>query len=431
MKRLRQIANCELRKELNLFRISFFAFLFLLLVGCGLSESTTAVPTSAVAAQVATFTPVVPPTFTPEPATAVAATSAARDVQINSNAETTPDATRFIPTNTPVTPSATPTETPTATPYLQPTATYIIKPFDTYAYDEIMPYEVFPVPPNNNGWGMHWVPTSSQEGGAVDRFVAEVVRMNIKWVVFLNGPTDTTGNDYLVERLVANGIMPVMRIYQSAITPYGDLVPMVRHFRAKGVYYFQIYNEPNVNIENTTAFANPNQYAVAWASAARQIVSAGGFPGIGAFSPGGEYNHYDFLDRTLRALEFNDDLHLLNHAWLSVHNYHGTRPYDDPDGFLLFRQYDEIVRAHIGRSLPIIGTEGGSYSEDPNVETQFIRYQYGYMKYNREPFFLAFSWWILANREGGGFDDTWEWQALFQTGGFVHPAITEYFYTGG
>jgi hypothetical protein len=251
--------------------------------------------------------------------------------------------------------------------------------------------------------------------------------MHIRWVVFLNEGTNIGDNDYLVDRLVAVGIMPVMRLYRSALLPYdGNISAMVAHYRAKGVYYYQLYNEPNVNVENNQGFANPNQYAVAWAAAARQVISAGGLPGFGAFSPGGAYNHYDFLDRTLRALKYYGDGHLLNHAWLSVHNYHGTRRFDDPEGFFLFRKYDEIVRSHLGRSLPIIGTEGGSYSPDRSLETQLIVQQYSYMR-DSEPYFLAFSYWILANREGGSGDEVWEWQALFQPG-FVHPVITDFFY---
>ena len=63
---------------------------------------------------------------------------------------------------------------------------------------------------------------------------------------------------------------------------------------------------------------------------------------------------------------------------------------------------------------------------DRNVELQLIRYQYTYMR-DAEPYFLAFSYWLLANSEGGAHDSTWEWQALFRPG-FVHPAITEFFY---
>jgi len=382
-------------------------------------------PTAAVAAIVPTAEPLATYTITPSPLPVQTAVSPPTS---------TPSPTRtaaFIPTNTAVPPTDTPSPTPTAT--LEPvvgTPTLQVKSFDSYAYEEIMPIAAYPVPPANNGWGMHWIPSTGQSTEAVDKFVGELVKMHIKWVVFLNGPQDMTSNDYLVERLVANGIMPVMRVYQSAIEPYGDLTPMVRHYRAKGVYYFQLYNEPNANVENRQGFANPNQYATAWSASARQVISAGGLPGIGSFSPGGEYDHFEFLRRTLEIMEYNGDTHLLNHAWFSAHNYHGTREFDDPGGFLLFRSYNQIISDHIGRSLPIIGTEAGSYAGTDEAEIPFIRYQYDYMKYDHEPYFLGCSWWILANRAGGHHDDAWEWQALFKEGGYVHPAVTQYFYGG-
>lgn len=392
--------------------------LYFILVGCQ-AMPVVAVPTLASLVQ---LPPTLPPTYTPPPATAVLTPT-----PLSTLPTPTPTNTPLpIPTNTPVTPTATPTPTLTPDPNADATPTPVIKPIDQYSYEEIIPLEAYPVPPDNNGWGMHWIPTISQDRGTVDRFVGEVGRMHIKWVVFLNDGSNIGANDYLVEQLVAHGIMPVMRLYQSAIVSYGDVGALVRHYRAKGVYYYQIYNEPNVNIENQQGFANPNRYALAWAYTARQVVNNGGLPGIGAFSPGGEYNHYEFLQGTLRALAYYGDAALLNHAWLSIHNYHGLRAYDDPGGFFMFRRYDEIMRQQIGRSLPIIGTEGGSYSPDVQVEKQFIAWQYSYMR-QREPYFLAFSYWLLANREGGGGDDAWEWQALFRPG-FVHPVVTDFFY---
>ncbi|MCB9007191.1 MAG: hypothetical protein H6656_07490 [Ardenticatenaceae bacterium] len=394
-----------------------------LLVGCQLQLDLEPLPTRVQPIALPGESSGIPVTFTPAPETAVASNQLTQSGLLDALPVT--NTPLPIPTNTPVTPTNTPTPTPTETP-IGPTPP-TIKPIAQYSFSEVIPFQAFPIPAGNNGWGVHWIPTVSQERGAVDRFVNEAVRMHIKWVVFLNEGTQIGDNDYLVEKLVANGIMPVMRLYRSGVLPYdGNIGPMVAHYRAKGVYYFQLYNEPNVNVENHQGFANPNQYAEAWADAARQVIANGGFPGLGALSPGGEYNHYDFLARTLQAIKFNGDEALLNRTWLSVHNYHGVRAYDDPDGFLLFRKYDEIVVGQIGRSLPMIGTEGGSYSADRNVELELIRYQYTYMR-DAEPYFLAFSYWLLANSEGGAHDNTWEWQALFRPG-FVHPAVTEFFY---
>lgn len=363
----------------------------------------------------------IPATWTPQPGM-----PAATPFTLHSLPSPVPTEPRpAIPTVTPYVPPPTATPRPTATP--EPTGTPELRSLNDYELDEVVPLEAFPRPPGDNGWGIHWIPTVKQEPAVVDRFVAELVRMNIKWLTFLNDGTQIGDNDYLVERLVAHNIMPVMRIYRATVTVHdGDLGAAVRHYRAKGVIYFQLYNEPNVNMENMQGFANPIHYARIWAEAAREVVENGGLPGLGALSPGGAYDHNTFLDRTLRALRANGDDVLLNRTWLSVHNYHGTRPADDPGGFLLFRQYDEIIRAHLHRSLPMIGTEGGSYSDNPEEVKYHLAHQYGYMA-DAEPYFFAFSYWVLANLEGGSWDPEWEWQTLFRAG-YVHPVVTDFFY---
>lgn len=396
---------------------------FLLLSGCQVQAVAlpTLVPVAALPDEANTDNSNIPPTWTPPPQTDTPTPGPTLNA-ITPSPTSTP---LPLPTNTAVPPTLTPTPTETAVPHQSPTPD--IRSIDQYGYTEVIPLEAFPRPANDNGWGMHWIPTLKQDPGTVDRFVAEMVRMNIKWVVFLNDGANIGDNDYLVDRLVANGIMPVMRLYHPTVEPYsGDIGAMVRHYRARGVYYYQIYNEPNINVENRQGFIDPHRYALAWSVAARRVISAGGLPGLGALSPGGEYEHNEFLDRTIRNILHNGDGHLLNRTWLSVHNYHGTRPMDDPGGFLLFRRYNEIVESHLGRSMPMIGTEGGSYHPDPQVELYLNRHHYVYMR-NAEPYFFAYSHWLLANYEGGGADEAWEWQSLFRAG-FVHPLVTEFFY---
>ncbi|MCB8953157.1 MAG: hypothetical protein H6650_14215 [Ardenticatenales bacterium] len=405
----------------------YLALLFAgMVVGCQMPARAADLPTLAAAALLndaqSGSSNGLPPTFTPPPPSLSPSPTATLFVTPRPPTQTPLP----IPTNTPVTPIP-PTLTPsiTPTPTLTPTAT--LKPPGAYGLDEPLPLAYYPRPADDNGWGIHWIPTTSQEPGIVDRFVAEVARMHIKWVVFLNDGTDIGRNDYLVDQLVAHGIMPVMRLYRSGILPYdGDLGQMVRHYRARGVFYFQLYNEPNVNDENHQGVSNPNTYAVAWAAAAREVVANGGYPGLGALSPGGPYDHYQFLARALQALRRNGDLGLLNRGWVSVHNYQGLRAPDDADGFLLFRQYDAIVNAYLHHSIPLIGTEGGSYHPDPQVEKEMLTWQYAYMR-GAEPYYFAFSGWILANLEGGSADPAWEWQAWFRRD-FVHPVVTDFFY---
>lgn len=280
-----------------------------------------------------------------------------------------------------------------------------------------LPLNAFPRPPADNGRGMHWIPTVRSSPAVVDRFVRELVDMNIKWVVFLNDGANIGDNDYLVRQLVAHGIEPVMRVYTNGLEPIsGDLGAMVRHYTGLGVHYFQLYNEPNVAAENGGAAPDVNRYLDLWLPAAKIVVANGGLPGFGALSPGGDVDDRAFLRDALLTIRARGETAVLDRAWLSSHNYAGERPLSDPDGFLRFRQYDAIIRSILGRSMPIIGTEGGSYTIGPvdqAKQTEQVLGAYRYML-QREPYNFAYTYWIIANRAGGGHDPAWEWQALFR-----------------
>lgn len=281
-----------------------------------------------------------------------------------------------------------------------------------------LPLEAFPRPPADNGRGMHWIPTVRSSPAVVDRFVRELVDMNIKWVVFLNDGANIGDNDYLVRQLVAHGIEPVMRVYTNGLEPIsGDLGAMVRHYTGLGVHYFQLYNEPNVAAENGGASPDVNRYLDLWLPAAKVVVANGGLPGFGALSPGGDVDDRAFLRDALLAIRARGETAALDRAWLSSHNYAGERPLSDPDGFLRFRQYDAIIRSILGRPMPIIGTEGGSYTVGPVDQAKQIEQVLGAYRYmlQREPYNFAYTYWIIANRAGGGHDPAWEWQALFRS----------------
>lgn len=298
----------------------------------------------------------------------------------------------------------------------EPRSSSVLRPPSSVLETGPLPLEAFPRPPADNGRGMHWIPTVRSSPAVVDRFVRELVDMNIKWVVFLNDGANIGDNDYLVRQLVAHGIEPVMRVYTPGLQPIsGDLGAMVRHYTGLGVHYFQLYNEPNVTAENGGAAPDVNRYLDLWLPAARVVAANGGLPGFGALSPGGEVDDRTFLRDTLLAIRARGETAVLDRAWLSSHNYAGERPLSDPDGFLRFRQYDAIIRSILGRPMPIIGTEGGSYTVGPVDQAKQIEQVLGAYRYmlQREPYNFAYTYWIIANRAGGGHDLAWEWQALF------------------
>ncbi len=289
----------------------------------------------------------------------------------------------------------------------------------------------YPHPDGDNGRGMHWVPTTKQSPATVDRFVAEAKRMGVKWVTLLNNGANVGDNDYLVSKLVGAGIEPVMRLYSPTLEPLqGDVEGMVRHFTALGVHYFQPFNEPNLNCENPDGKVSVTRYLDAWVPAARAIVKGGGLPGFGSMAPGGDYDDQQFLVAALDGLKARGQTGLLDKAWLSMHNYTWNHPIEDRgdgDGFFKFRAYHAIVQRALGRDLPIVGTEGGSFvgeQEDPKmaavtarVAADWTHQAFRYMRDQREPWMFASSVWTIADLAAGGADPRFEQQALFKADG--------------
>jgi len=338
---------------------------------------------------------------------------------------------RFLKAGTPAINSAVNTFASVFARALSPTRSVLPVPMSRQPGREGHPLSLadYPRPAGDNGRGMHWVPTLSSTPDVVDRFVQEMVDMKIKWAVILNGGTDAGRNDYLVKRLVETGIMPIMRIYTPDLTPFNekDLAALVRHYRALGVYYFQLYNEPNLRLENGGRAPDVQRYLDQWIPAARTVAAAGGLPGFGALSPGGDVDDLEFFQSALREIKRRGALDALDRAWVSIHNYTGDHPIVDTGdgwGFYRYRRYADLLQQELGRILPLIGTEGGTHpggsiSEARQVE--MVREAYRAMA-DVEPYNFAYTYWLIANAEGGGKDPAFEQHALFQPGR-VSPVV--------
>jgi hypothetical protein len=272
----------------------------------------------------------------------------------------------------------------------------------------------YPRPAHDNGRGLHWIPTTGSSPEAVDRFVDEAKSMHASWVVFLNEGADVGKNDYLVKKLTDAGIEPVMRIYTPGVGPVGgDVESMVRHYKELGVHYYQVLNEPNLRDENGGQTPNVDRYLDSWIPTARKVIAGGGLPGFGALSPAGDVDDVQFLRDALDGLKARNALDTLDHGWLAAHNYTLGRPIDDQGGFMKFRWYDEVVRAKLGRSVPIIGTEGGTTTGSRDTDVSAMKY----METAHEPYFFTNTLWVIANKAGGGHDPQWEKHALIRDDG--------------
>jgi murein DD-endopeptidase MepM/ murein hydrolase activator NlpD len=272
----------------------------------------------------------------------------------------------------------------------------------------------WPQPQVNNGRCIDWFPTVGQSQKVVDTFVPILQAMGVHWVVVLQDPSNPTSNDYLFWKLSQAGITPIVRL----MMPIGAvdtqaLGVVVARDREMGVRYFQIFNEPNNPEEwGWNPFRSPQWLARYWLAAAQVVVANGGLPGLTPFSPHGD----DLAQFTavLQELKQTASPAVLNAMWLSVHNYGGM----DSNGFFRYRQYEQIAQNIFGRTVPVIGTEGGTGTA--NSLSGVIDSMFGFMAAQRESYFLAFCPWLIGNEIGGSKDPTWE-DAAWCVGALDHP----------
>jgi hypothetical protein len=288
--------------------------------------------------------------------------------------------------------------------------------------DAPLPLDAFPRPPGDNGLGVHWTTSLDSQGHeTTDYFVAELKAMNVKWVKFLNIGVEGRQYDYLVGQLVANGIMPIVRIYYRCNEPYDPvgLSQFVRHYVARGVYYYETYNEPDIpGVDGgwcqPGGQPQPEYLAEIWAEAARTIYSAGGYPSLPSIFPKSK-NLPDwrssFFQRFLQAIRDQGNADTLYYSWGPVHNYFLNHPpaypYDDvnlTDRLLTpqeIARYDlspaqvrKINRARAEARQPGGYFLGDNIDEDPTCFSQFVAY--------RNQFYELFGFEIpLISTEGG------------------------------
>ncbi len=272
----------------------------------------------------------------------------------------------------------------------------------------------FPKPEQDNGRGLHWFPTTAQKRQVIDRFVPELVAMKVRWLLILQGLEDwnLTANDYLVDKLNAAGIILVMRLEMKVgQEDLARVSRVVAHYRAKGVRYFQIFNEPNVREEWAhNKEPTPEEFMRHWIPLAEIVAQHGGLPGLAPLMTSANRADEIFLEKEYQVLLRERRYDLINIMWLAIHNYGGM----DDKGFLKYRNYARISKFYFRQTIPMIATEGGMGDAHSSAET--VVSAFDAMKF-REPWFLTYCPWLIGNAVGGGHDDTWESQAWFQRNG--------------
>ena len=271
----------------------------------------------------------------------------------------------------------------------------------------------YPRPANDTGIGIHWTvgyATSVGMSRIREFWIPEMKSMGVKWVKIFNhdGALD------FCDLLLAEGFMPVVRIYRPSPNPgrlgVKELVHLDAMLRA-GVRYFEFNNEPDVDAEwkGGRVPVNGLDLTVENVIANMEVIlERGGMPGVPALANG---SRWDLVGKVVAA--GRKDL-FDGPVWQAIHNYARNRPLDYPydignqEGaafterfyralaseswgedawrgrtlnevnrlrfdrrspgattaddhacWLAYEYFDALNRKHLGRSLPILSTECG------------------------------------------------------------------------
>ena len=271
----------------------------------------------------------------------------------------------------------------------------------------------YPRPANDTGIGVHWTVGYAAAVGLSkirEIWIPELKAMGVKWVKVFNhdGALD------FCELLLAEGLMPIVRLYRPSPNPGRLGVKELVHIDSlirSGVHYFEFNNEPDVDAEWKGGRVPVNGLDITvenTIATLEVILERGGMPAIPALSNG---SRWDLVGRIVAA--GRRDL-FDGPVWQAVHNYARNRPLDYPydignqEGaafterfyravaaepwqadawrgrtlaevnrirydrrnpgatiaddhacWLAYEHFDALNRKHLGRSLPILATECG------------------------------------------------------------------------
>ncbi|MBX3011192.1 MAG: hypothetical protein KF832_06780, partial [Caldilineaceae bacterium] len=271
----------------------------------------------------------------------------------------------------------------------------------------------YPRPANDTGIGIHWSTGYATAIGMRkirDFWIPEMKALGIKWVKIYNhdGALD------FAELLLAEGFMPIVRIYRPTPNPsrldVKEVVQIDAFLRA-GIRYFEFNSEPDRDAEWKGGRMPANGLALVVENTIANleiILERGGMPAVPAVSNG---SRWDLVGKIVAA--GRKDL-FAGPVWQAIHNYARNRPLDypydignqegaaytyrfyqtieeeawgenawrgrsleevnrlrrdrsnpgatimdDPAGWLAYEYFDTLNRKHLGHSLPLLSTECG------------------------------------------------------------------------
>ena len=137
----------------------------------------------------------------------------------------------------------------------------------------------WPRPAGDNGWGMHFIASQYYTPEEVDKQVARLKDMHIKWALVIYG--DENMLRIAAPRFRDAGIMVVWRRMLRASSPYYDWGRDISILAEYGLPpYMQVYNEPNLDVAWEDDSGGINHYIPRLLQASQDIYNAGGYVGL-------------------------------------------------------------------------------------------------------------------------------------------------------
>ena len=193
-----------------------------------------------------------------------------------------------------------------------------------------MRIEDFPRPPDDNGRGVHWSARLYHDAvyPSLDHWIEQLAAMKIKWVKLID---DGGGSGLaLSQKLVAAGIMPVVRLYMAQLNPSylsSRELDTVSRYVDQGVRYFESNNEPDLPAEWQNNAKPDNWLEIVVDNFIRDadgVLNRGGLLALPAMGPGSRDNPISLVVQKGRRDLFERG------CWVAIHNYTLNHPLDYP-----------------------------------------------------------------------------------------------------
>lgn len=333
----------------------------------------------------------------------------------------------------------------------------------------------YPKPEPDSGLGVHTSPNGDFPLGRSDNLIRDTInnlkKMGITWAkVVLTQPYDTDWQQRAINALQQAGIMVIVRLfvhkpYPGNTTPefYQQVRTAVIFWRARGVHYFELRNEPNLRDAEWESDSHWHGYgslqgraqraAQLFLQDAQVILAAGGIPLTPALAPGGHDDDervWHEMCAYWRKVVAHD---LLRQCAIAEHNYTLNHPINYPydtinqkeypgiglwhggqsNGFLKYRYRAKVFRDYMGFTIPVLSTEDGpllwNHDDDryPRVDEAVHRDMTlqiaEFMAWEAEEDYLCTAFWLYGSKifEAHGDPPPWEKDAWVSTYGSKLP----------